>query len=245
MALSSVIIEPGGFDALDDAPGGVNADEASPQQLASAFAEQFGPFTEVVEVELPGSDRTLFVNGRKGVFLITADVIRDGDTVVDNELEIFDRDKGMHDGMKAMKLVNQLVEGEDVVPLMVRRTRTRTDWSSRLEKLRQRRGESVQEGDGQPGFDVPPIKRVFFRMSAHNRGWIEAFEIQDDGARHVSLGQYRTPSQFLGENPDVEVVRNYTSYDATPEAPAQKPGGTQPQPPGPAGQPGAPGAPSA
>ena len=85
-ALSTVNVEPDGF-------GGLNADEATPEQLASAFAEAFGPFDEVSdltqEAPLAGYERYLRVTGSKGQFTITADVVRDGEQVVDNELEIF------------------------------------------------------------------------------------------------------------------------------------------------------------
>jgi ATP-dependent 26S proteasome regulatory subunit len=98
MALSTINIDPGGFEALNDAPGGVNADEASSLQIAYAFFDEYGPFDSVQELE-PNTEnfgRNVRVTGPKGTFRIEASMVYDGENnVIDNELEIFKESKQM------------------------------------------------------------------------------------------------------------------------------------------------------
>lgn len=116
MSLSTVQIDPNGFDPVDGAPGGVNADEATPKQLASAFAGEFGPFDRHVEVvETDEYTRLIQVRaGRQGWFAITADVIRGDDgEVVDNVLEIWPSDyKEGAQRESATDIVNNLLEND-------------------------------------------------------------------------------------------------------------------------------------
>jgi hypothetical protein len=92
MALLTVEVDPNGFE-----PNWVNADEASPEQLASAFP-QFEPFTKISEDPDSYYGRRINVEGPKGKFCITADVVHDeaGEVIV-NELEIFSDDQQVNE----------------------------------------------------------------------------------------------------------------------------------------------------
>lgn len=89
MALATVSIDPGGFDPLNGAPGGVNADEATPEQIASAFEERFGPFDYVEEIESDEGRAFVAVGPDGRRFRIYADVVHYPGMAVDNVLEIF------------------------------------------------------------------------------------------------------------------------------------------------------------
>ncbi len=87
VALSSAYVDNLGFD------GGYNADDAPDDVIASVFAHEFGPFTNVRPGPQDGDDSSVLADGPDGtVYHIVANMIydeEDDDTVVENEVEIF------------------------------------------------------------------------------------------------------------------------------------------------------------
>ena len=86
-ALSSVEVD--SFDAQPDGGvAGATVDNATPLQIVSCFSDEFGPFSQVKEIE---SDfgRSFTVVGPSGAYLITANEVKDGGELVSNEVEIF------------------------------------------------------------------------------------------------------------------------------------------------------------